>query len=148
MKKIFPFIFLLLCPCAFADIIDEGYVSPESYAVNEADLLDYRYVEPSPKLNVDTLESMRFKKEDTDGNISSDKKSLKKAKKEKTKKTKEEKAEKEKNYKEGIVYKSAKWWVDQRYKREEPHHGSKHEIKIKAREEYEKRIQEQAQQAI
>ena len=99
MKKIFPFIFLLLCPCAFADIIDEGYVSPESYAVNEADLLDYRYVEPSPKLNVDTLESMRFKKEDTDGNISSDKKPRKKKnKKQKKKKPKKKKIIKKELY--------------------------------------------------
>ena len=37
----------------------------------------------------------------------------------------------------------AKWWVDQRYKREEAHHGEKHEIKVKARMEYEKQQAEQ-----
>ena len=36
----------------------------------------------------------------------------------------------------------AKWWTDARYKREEPHHGTKHEIKVKARMEYEKQLLE------
>ena len=44
------------------------------------------------------------------------------------------------------MYKIAKWWVDQRYKREESHHGTKHEIKVKQRMEYEKQQQEKLEE--
>ena len=37
-----------------------------------------------------------------------------------------------------MIYKAAKWWTDQTYKFEDEHHGEKHEIKVKAREEYER----------
>ena len=38
----------------------------------------------------------------------------------------------------------ATWWTDKTYKLEDPHHGEKHEIKIKAREEYERQQAEKA----
>ena len=44
---------ILLAPYTAAE---SGYVSPESYAVNEADLNDYMDVAPSPKLNIDDLD--------------------------------------------------------------------------------------------
>lgn len=138
MIKIFILTILLLSLPVWADVY--SYVSPESYAVNEADLTDYRYVPSSPKLDVDTLESVRFKESKI--KIEEPKKSDKNL----TKNKKGEKAEKKqsnkqegKSYEKRLSYKFAKWWVAQRYKREEPHHGMKHEIKIKAREEYEKR---------
>ena len=46
IKKLLLFILLLTAPLAFAE---EGYISPETYAVNEADLLDYTDVPPPPK---------------------------------------------------------------------------------------------------
>ena len=100
---------------------DEGYVSPETYAVNEADLLDYTDVPPPDKPNIDNLDKPV------------------KIKKHKEQKVKEEKV---KPVRKGPVYHIAKWWVDARYKREEPHHGSKHEIKVKQRMEYEKQLLE------
>lgn len=137
MKKIFAIIIFLLSTYIYSGVKAADYVSPEFYAVNEADLTDYKYVEPSPKLNIDNLENMRFKNENkinkSDKDIKIDKKSN----------SKQDKPKKEKKYEEGIIYKSAKWWVDQRYKREESHHGTKHEIKVKTRKDYEKRLQEE-----
>ena len=100
---------------------DEGYISPETYAVNEADLLDYTDVPPPDKPNIDNLDKPV------------------KIKKHKEQKVKEEKV---KPVRKGPVYHIAKWWVDARYKREEPHHGTKHEIKVKQRMEYEKQLLE------
>ena len=111
---------------------ETGYVSPESYAVNEADLNDYMDIAPSPKLKLDDLDKPlktklksrphRVKSENSDYSAAS------------------------KPVKEGLIYHMAKWWVDQRYKREEAHHGEKHEIKVKARMEYEKQQAEKAEE--
>ena len=51
-----------------------------------------------------------------------------------------------KPYEERMIYKAAKWWTDQTYKFDDPHHGEKHEIKVKAREEYEKQQVEKAKE--
>lgn len=133
MKKLIITLLLIFTPLfAFAE-----YISPESYAVNEADLTDYRYIPPSPKLDIDTLESMKNSnnlKKESNKNISV---KTKKVKKQKLSKNADPEA-----YKKKLSYKIAKWWVDKRYEREEPHHGTKHEIKIKARENYEKKLEE------
>lgn len=118
IKKLLLFILTLTAPVAFAQ---EGYVSPETYAVNEADLLDYTNVPPPPKPNVTSAEKPQ------------------KIKKHKEKKVKEEKT---KPYKKGPIYHMAKWWTEQSYKYEDPSHGEKHEIKVKQRIEYEKRQNE------
>ncbi len=118
IKKLLLFILILTAPVAFAQ---EGYVSPETYAVNEADLLDYTDVPPPPKPNVTSAEKPQ------------------KIKKHKEKKVKEEKT---KPYKKGPIYHMAKWWTEQSYKYEDPSHGEKHEIKVKQRMEYEKRQNE------
>lgn len=104
---------------------DEGYVSPETYAVNEADLLDYTNVPPPERPNIDNLDKPV------------------KIKKQKERKVHEEKP---KPYKRGPVYHMAKWWTDARYKREEPHHGTLHEIKVKQRMEYEKQLLEKQEE--
>ena len=104
---------------------DEGYVSPETYAVNEADLLDYTNVPPPERPNIDNLDKPV------------------KIKKQKERKVREEKP---KSYKRGPVYHMAKWWTDARYKREEPHHGTLHEIKVKQRMEYEKQLLEKQEE--
>ena len=135
MKRLILLSILLLAPAANADLLNGGYMSPENYAVNEADLQDYRYASPPPKLNIDNLDDMRFNapnivekdiqigKEDS---VAKDEKSSskKKAKKETTD---------DEAYKKKLSYKFAKWWFDQRYKRAEPHHGSLHEIKVDKR---------------
>lgn len=112
---------LILIAVQLTAIADEGYVSPETYAVNEADLLDYTDVPPPEKPNIDNLDKPV------------------KIKKHRARKVREEKS---KPYKRGPVYHMAKWWTDARYKREEPHHGTKHEIKVKQRMEYEKQLLE------
>ena len=117
-----------------------GYVNPESYAVNEADMLDYKNIPVAPKLNLDELDAARFDKKTVDKEIEKNLKSQKLPKEKKVKKVKGEKP-----LEKRLSYKIAKWWVDQRYKREEPHHGQKHEIKVKARMEYE---QKQAEEAL
>lgn len=129
------FIILTLIFLSTKALAFDNYVSPESYAVNEADLVDYRYVPPSPKLNLEVLESL----EHPTVEVVVEKKRTEKIKK--TKKVKVQKEEDTEAYKKRLSYKMAKWWVDQRYKREEVHHGTKHEIKIKAREEYEKQLE-------
>ena len=145
MKKFLILLLILIAPKAFAY---DGYVSPESYAVNEADMMDYRYIPPSPKLNLEMLESLdkqpQYKPEVKQDDVQSTK--SEKVKKEKVAKTQKVNEEDPDAYKKRLSYKFAKWWVDQRYKREEVHHGTKHEIKVHAREEYEKRLQEQASQ--
>ena len=112
---------LILIAVQLTAIADEGYVSPETYAVNEADLLDYTDVPPPERPNIDNLDKPV------------------KIKKHRQKTVKEEKI---KPYKKGVLYHMAKWWTDARYKREEPHHGTKHEIKVKQRMEYEKQLLE------
>ena len=47
---------LILIAVPLTSIADEGYVSPETYAVNEADLLDYTDVPPPEKPNIDNLD--------------------------------------------------------------------------------------------
>ncbi len=116
---------IMFVPYTYAE---EGYISPESYAVNEADLNDYMDIAPSPKLKLDDLD-----------------KPLKTKLKNKPHRVKSENYDYStpKPVKKGVIYHMAKWWVDQRYKREEAHHGEKHEIKVKARMEYEKQQSEQ-----
>ena len=117
IKKLLPIFILLFILTTTKALADEGYVSPESYAVNEADLTDYIDVPPPTRPNIDNLD-----------------------KPEKIKK------QKPKPYKRGPVYHMAKWWTDARYKREEPHHGEKHEIKVKQRMEYEKQLLEKQEE--
>lgn len=142
-KMIKKFLFLALFIIAGNNIIAiENYISPESYAVNEADLTDYRYIPPSPKINLEYLENLENQ---TVKNISEDVVNDKNSKTKKVKKEKSNKVPKIEDpeaYKRKLSYKVAKWWVDKRYEREEAHHGTKHEIKIKAREEYEKKLEE------
>lgn len=121
LKKILLALIISVPLCANSEQYgDGGYVSPETYAVNEADMRVYSYMEPSVDILPEDFPKIRHKKQ---------------SKAPKRVKTQEE-------YEKGIVYKTAKWWVDQRYKREEEHHGTKHEIKVKTREEYEKRMSE------
>ena len=121
MKKILLLLALFVTAPAYCEY---SYVSPETYAVNEADMIDYMNIPPSPKLKIEDLD--------------------KKIKPQTTQKHAKEKKVKHdtKPYESTLKYKAAKWWVDQRYKREEEHHGTKHEIKVKAREEYEKQLEE------
>lgn len=135
IRSLISIIFIFIALPAFAEF---NYVSPESYAVNESDLNDYRKIPPAPKLNLDTLESMRFKEEKNNNFELTQNKTNKKAEKP----AKQKKEKKEKAFEDRLSYKFAKWWVDQRYKREEEHHGQKHEIKVNKRLEYEKRLEE------
>ncbi len=146
MLKRFLLISLLLTSCAYADLFHgEGYVSPENYAVNEADMInDYSYIPPAPRLNIDNLDDMRFNAPDIvekEIPIGSEETSTKVKKKSKKAKVQDDEA-----YKKRFVYKVAKWWVDQRYKREEPHHGNLHEIKVQKRIDYEKSLEEKTNQ--
>ncbi len=118
---------IFLAPMAIAD---EGYVSPESYAVNEADMTDYFSIPSAPKLDIGNLDKP-IKPQKTTQTANSSSKSQKP---EKVKRARGEK----KPYEERMIYKAAKWWTDQTYKYEDPSHGEKHEIKVKAREEYER----------
>lgn len=124
MKKIFLLLVLLVSSPALAEY---NYVSPETYAVNEADMLDYMSIPRSPKLNIDELDKP-VKKHAAEQN-------LKPAKQKKVKQN-------TKSYEDTMKYKFARWWVDQRYKREEEHHGTKHEIKVQTRIEKEKQAEE------
>ena len=125
IKKLLPIFILLFILTSTKSLADEGYVSPESYAVNEADLTDYIDVPPPTRPIIDNLDKPV------------------KIKKQKERKVREEKP---KPYKRGPVYHMAKWWTDARYKREEPHHGEKHEIKVKQRMEYEKQLLEKQEE--
>ena len=118
IKRLLPIFILLFILSSTKVLADEGYVSPESYAVNEADLIDYIDVPPPARPNIDNLDKPV------------------KIKKQKERKVRER----------GPVYHMAKWWTDQRYKREEPHHGEKHEIKVKQRMEYEKQLLEKQEE--
>ena len=146
---------LILAQAGYADLLyGDNYVSPERYAVNEADFqIDYSKIPPAPKLDIDKLDDMRFKapnivekdftineenKNNAEENVSN-----KKAKKQKVKKEKEVIGENE-AYKKKLSYKLAKWWVDKRYEREEAHHGSLHEIKVQKRLDYEKKLEEES----
>ncbi len=61
IKNFLIFILLLAAPAVFAE---EGYVSPESYAVNEADLIDYIDVPPPQRPNIDNLDKpLKIKKQ-------------------------------------------------------------------------------------
>lgn len=163
MKRLILLSALLIAPQANADLLTNGYVSPENYAVNEADLQDYKYAQPAPKLNIDNLDDMRFNapnlvekdfqigNDEQNENITKSEKSkkVKKVKKDKkSKSTKKVKETKDKTsqeelqpYQKKLSYKIAKWWVDQRYKREEPHHGNLHEIKVNKRIENEQKFE-------
>ena len=125
IKKLLPIFILLFILTTTKALADEGYVSPESYAVNEADLTDYIDVPPPTRPNIDNLDKpVKIKKQ----------------------KERQVMEEKPKPYKRGPVYHMAKWWTDARYKREEPHHGEKHEIKVKQRMEYEKQLLEKQEE--
>ena len=129
-----------------------AYISPESYAVNEADIMDYRQIAPPPKLDLDSLDDNRFQapnlvekdivigeknqSEVADKKVKTKKVKAKKVKKQDTQQITEENST-TKTVRKGLMYNIAKWWVDERYKREEPHHGALHEIKIQKRMEYE-----------
>ena len=128
MKRFIFLLLIILTPKAFADT----YVSPESYAVNEADFLDYRMIAPPKPLDVDSLDDDRFQAPnlvEKDFYVGNNEESGQKTE------------QVDEKYKKRLSYKFAKWWVDQRYKREEPHHGALHEIKVDKRIEYEKREQ-------
>lgn len=105
MKKIFllTIFILLFLPCTHAE-----YVSPETYAVNESELVDYINIPAPKRLDI----------------TNPNKKNSSKAKRITTEKKNKKPLESR------LSYKFAKWWVDQRYKREEVHHGTKHEIKV------------------
>ncbi len=136
MIKKFLIISLLLI--AQTAIADEGYVSPESYAVNESELLDYMDVPATSKPTLNDLDKpIKFKKN----------KKVKHSENYETTSDYETSTNTtDEKYKKRIMYKIAKWWVDQRYKREESHHGTKHEIKVKQRMEYEKQQQEKLEE--
>ena len=133
MKNLIIIISLILFS-GIASANDTGYVSPETYAINEADMTDYFDIPAPQKLNIDDLDN-HIKLNKTAASTLN-------ANSEKTTKTKRSKGEK-KPYEERMIYKAAKWWTDQTYKFDDPHHGEKHEIKIKAREEYEKQQAEE-----
>jgi len=139
---------LFITNIAYADSFQNNmYVSPESYAVNEADMqIDYSRIPPAPKLDLDTLDDMRFQTPnlvEKDFQIGKDETEVST----KVKKSKKHKKEiDDEAYKKKLSYKFAKWWVDQRYKREEAHHGSLHEIKVQKRLDYEKAKEEKEQQ--
>lgn len=136
MKR-FALIVTLMFFASMACANDTGYVSPESYAINEADMTDYFDVPAPRKLNIDELDNGIKANKVVEGSLDSN------VKREKSAKIKRSKGEK-KPYEERAVYKAAKWWTDKTYKLEDPHHGEKHEIKIKAREEYERQQAEKA----
>lgn len=145
---------LIFSQNAQADLLHgDNYISPERYTVNEADMkIDYSQIPPAPKLDVDTLDDMRFQTPnlvEKDFSIGQEEQSQeitnsnKKVKKQKAKKQKETIGDDE-AYKKRLSYKFAKWWVDKRYEREEPHHGSLHEIKVQKRIENEQKLEEQS----
>lgn len=144
MKKFILISILLLFPQAHADLLyGDNYVSPETYAVNEADMqIDYSRIPPAPKLNVDNLDDMRFNAPElVEKEIPINEPDPATVEK-KSKKQKETIGDNE-AYKKKLTYKFAKWWVDQRYKREEEHHGSLHEIKVQKRIDYEQKLEEE-----
>lgn len=131
MKKIFICLLLLGSCAAYADY---NYISPESYAVNESDMTDYMQIPATPRPSLDSLlyqedySTVPAQSEVTIKEFPSDKKKVKNSKQSNLE---------VKPFEKKLSYKIAKWWVDKRYEREEEHHGNKHEIKVKARMEYE-----------
>ena len=113
--------------------------------------INYSNIPPAPKLNIDNLDDMRFNAPniiEKDFQIGSEETAEPAIKSEKKSKKKETVSDDE-AYKKRLTYKVAKWWVDQRYKREEPHHGSLHEIKVQKRVDYEKKLEkEQAKKQV
>ena len=164
MKKYILLIALLLfSQNVYADLLSgDNYVSPERYAVNEADMqIDYSNIPSAPKIDIDKLDDIRFQapnlvekdfaigheNQNTEEIVQNTNKKVKKqkVKKQKTKKEKEVIGDDE-AYKKKLSYKIAKWWVDKRYEREEPHHGTLHEIKVQKRIDYENRLEEEARE--
>ena len=149
MIRLFIFLITLLFgQSVYADLLNSRYVSPENYAVNEADLIiDYSHIPPAPKFDIDRLNDNQYQQtytieqETTQNNYNEEVYNETQAVENKSKKP--EKQYNEEAYKKRLSYKFAKWWVDQRYKREEPHHGDLHEIKIQKRIDYEKKLDEQ-----
>lgn len=138
MKKFILILILIMISTCVTKANDTGYVSPESYAVNEADMTDYFDIPAPQRLNIDELDNrIKFNKTATEP-----KNLVKEGKTTKVKRAKEEK----KPYEERMIYKAAKWWTDQTYKFEDKHHGEKHEIKVKAREEYERQQAEKSKE--
>jgi len=151
MKKLFVLASILITAnVASADLLQsDSYVSPERYAVNEADMqIDYSRIPPAPKLDLDKLDDMRFQAPnlvEKDFSIGEQKQEELTSQTEqvvKHKKSKKEKVVDDEAYKKKLSYKFAKWWVDKRYEREEVHHGSLHEIKVQKRLDYEKAQEE------
>lgn len=141
MKNIIILLLTLLVSMQIA--FAENYISPERYAVNEADFTDYRMIAPAKQPTLDSLEDDRFQAP----NLIEKDFSIGETQTEQItdKKTKKQQKEELQPYQKRLSYKFAKWWVDQRYKREEAHHGALHEIKVEKRMLYEQ--QEQAKQA-
>jgi hypothetical protein len=151
MKKLFVLASIIITAnIAYADLLhSDSYVSPERYAVNEADMqIDYSRIPPAPKLDLDKLDDMRFQAPnlvEKDFSIGEQKQEELTSPTEqvvKHKKSKKEKVVDDEAYKKKLSYKFAKWWVDKRYEREEVHHGSLHEIKVQKRLDYEKAQEE------
>lgn len=151
MKKLFVLASIIITAnVASADLLQsDSYVSPERYAVNEADMqIDYSRIPPAPKLDLDKLDDMRFQAPnlvEKDFSIGEQKQEELTSPTEqvvKYKKSKKEKVVDDEAYKKKLSYKFAKWWVDKRYEREEVHHGSLHEIKVQKRLDYEKAQEE------
>ena len=151
---------LMFGQIAGADLLhDENYVSPERYAVNESDMnIDYSKIPPAPKLDVDTLDDMRFQAPnlvEKDFSIGSEEQKPEEIVQNTNKKIRKQKLKKEKEvigadeaYKKKLSYKVAKWWVDKRYAREEPHHGTLHEIKVQKRIDYENKLEQEAKEKL
>lgn len=165
MKKYIILILVLITgQFANADLLHgDNYVSPERYAVNESDMqIDYSKIPAAPKIDIDKLDDMRFqapnlvekdfsigKDEEKNETITNNTENLnnKKLKKQKKKKEKEVIGADE-AYKKKLPYKVAKWWVDKRYEREEPHHGTLHEIKVQKRIDYENKLEQEAKEKL
>lgn len=147
MKK---FIFICALLLLAQQVYANTYVSPERYAVNESDYMDYTRVAPPKPLNVDTLEDDRFQAPnlvEKDFGIGKDETKTEDKTVKSDKKSKKQEKEELEPYQKRLSYKFAKWWVDQRYKREEAHHGALHEIKVEKRMLYEQKEQEKQEKS-
>ena len=143
MKKILLISTILISLPVYSEVLyGSNYVSPETYAVNEADMyIDYSRIPAGPRLNVDNLDEMRFNAPNiVEKDVQIVEEPSIQAAEEKPQKHK--KVSDDEAYKKKLTYKFAKWWVDQRYKREEAHHGSIHEIKVQKRLDYEQKMEE------
>jgi len=152
MIRLFIFIItLLIGQNVYADLLNSSYVSPEHYAINEADMvIDYSHIPPAPQFNFNNIDNVYTQSSEINNNtninnayeeIPSEPKTIE------NQTTNYEKDSVDEAYKKRLSYKFAKWWVDQRYKREEPHHGDLHEIKIQKRIDYEKKLEMQKNQS-